>query len=227
MTYLQLCQRLRQEARISGTGPVSVIGQTGEMLLITQWINTALENLWGKYGQWEFARYDFSFPTIAGVSTYNSTAAVPDLLRWRVDDYDSLRCWRTSIGSTDERYLIPTSWEDFRTVRLFSSSRTQTGTPMEYAVKPNNELIFWPIPDDIYTISGEFYSTVTHLVNDNDVPVFPSDYHMLLVWEALRLTGAYQASPEKYMHGQTEYKRMLNQIRREYLPTIDNGEPLA
>ena len=227
MTYLELCVRLVQEARISGTGPVSVIGQTGEMLLVTQWINTALQNLWGKYGQWQFARFDFSFPTISGVSTYPSTAAVPDLLRWITDDTESMRCWRTSIGSTDERYLIPISWDDFRDVRLFSTSRTQTGTPLEYAVKPNNDLIFWPIPDDTYTISGEFYCSVTSLVNNSDVPAFPADFHMLIVWEALRLTGAYQKSPENYMHGQAEYRRMLNQIRRQYLLPVDTGMPLA
>jgi len=31
MNFLQLAQRVRQEAGISGDGPVSVVNQTGEM----------------------------------------------------------------------------------------------------------------------------------------------------------------------------------------------------
>ncbi len=41
MNFLSLCQRLRSEARIPGTGPSSVTGQTGELAKIVEWITTA------------------------------------------------------------------------------------------------------------------------------------------------------------------------------------------
>ena len=45
MNFLSLCQRLRSEARIPGTGPSSVTGQTGELAKIVEWITTAYEDI--------------------------------------------------------------------------------------------------------------------------------------------------------------------------------------
>ena len=60
-----------------------------------------------------------------------------------------------------------------------------------------------------------------------DVPIFPSRYHMAIVWKALMYYAAYAAADEKYAHGQNQYKAMKAQMEFSELDDMTFGEPLA
>ena len=53
------------------------------------------------------------------------------------------------------------------------------GFPIYYVVF-NNQLYFYPIPDDTYTVRLYYYKKANQLVNTTDVPVLPERYHYLL-----------------------------------------------
>jgi hypothetical protein len=219
---------MRREARISGNGPVSVLSQTGEMQMVVEWVQSAYQDIQNLSDLWEFLRTDFSFNTIASTSTYTPTAAgLTELLNWRTADYDSVKCYLTATGVNDEQYITQISWDDMRGTRMLGSSSTQAGRPTEYAIKPNKSIVFWPVPDAVYTVSGEYYKRAQTMTANTDEPNFPSTFHMILVWLAMRYSGAYQAAPEKYMHADNEYKRLLSGLRRDQLPGLSMGGPLA
>lgn len=228
MTFLEICQRVRREARISGSGPVSVLSQTGEMAMIVEWVQSAYQDIQNLSPFWEFLRNDFSFNTIASTSTYTPTAAgLSELQNWRVTDYDAIRCYLAATGISDQQYLTQLTWDEMRGVRLLGSSSTQSGRPTEYAIRPNKSIVLWPIPDDVYTVTGEYYKRAQTMSANTEEPIFPSAYHMALVWLAMRYSGAYQAAPEKYMQGDNEYKRLLSSLKRDQLPKMSLGNPLA
>jgi hypothetical protein len=198
------------------------------MLLITQWVQSAYQDIQNMSMFWEFLRADFSFSTIAATSTYTPTAAgLTELLNWRTTDYDSIKLYLTSDGVSGEQYISQIDWDNMRGIRLLGSSSTQTGKPTEYAIRPNKSIVLWPIPDAIYTVSGEYYKKPQTLTANADEPIFPSAYHMILVWLAMRYSGAYQAAPEKYAHADNEYRRLLSGLKRDQLPRISMGDPLA
>lgn len=228
MNFLQLCTRTRREARISGSGPVSVLAQSGEMQMIVEWVQSAYEDVQNLSALWEFLRFDFSFNTIASTATYTLAAVgLTELQGWRTADCDAISCYRATSGSADQQAIIKISWDDMRGSRLFGSSATQTGRPMEYAIKPDKSIVFWPMPDAAYTVVGEYYKRPQTLVNNTDEPLFPQAFHMMLVWLALRYSGAYQSAPEKYLHGDNEYKSLLYGLRRDQLPKATMAGPLA
>lgn len=222
MTYLELCQRLRQEAGLSGTGPASVLSQTGEMKRIVDWVASAYEDIQNLHATWRFLRTDFSFSTIASTQDYLPTSvSLSDFGSWIKKD---IRIY-SSVADEDSLEYCP--WEIFRQAYYFGSNRTQTGRPTVITVKPNNALALWQLPNDVYTVNGEYYKTAQSMTANADSPLIPTRFQMIIVWKGLMHYGAYAGADEKYAHGSNEYKKLLALLEYDQLEDFTFGEPLA
>jgi hypothetical protein len=225
MNYLQLCQRLRQEARISGTGPTTTVSQTGEYLKVVDWIDTAYEDIQNLHETWKFLQKPFSFTTTVGKRDYTPTeAGYASLRRWKHSSHGDIRCYLTA---GDEQRLAYLPWDTFRDIYLIGNSRTQTGRPGVFSIEPDDTINFDYLPDQVYTVVGEYYQNPDILSGDTDTPLFPVNFHMVIVYRALMYYGADYAAEEKYTHGQNEYKRLLRRMEQTQLPTLSWGSPLA
>jgi hypothetical protein len=221
MNYLQLCQRLRLEAGISGNGPTSVTGQTGEMSEVVTWIDSAYNDIQARRHNWEFLRNDFTFPCVVGTSAYAITVAT-DLGTWKTDSF------RVSLDTlNDEQWMNCLTWEEMRDFRLFGSNRYVTGQPMDFAVKPNKSIVVWPIPDDTYDINGEYWKKPAIMTTNTSEPLFPERFHMVIVWRALMLYGGFQEANAKYQHAEKEFNRLYFALESDQLPSDFSYEPLA
>jgi len=206
---------------LSGTGPASVISQTGESKKIVEWVQAADEDIQNMYPDWEFLRDDFSFSTIAAQQSYTPTqAGESTLANWKVNERGDVRIYSSVL---DESYLVYMPWQEFKSTYLFGSSRSQTGRPTVFSIKPNNSIIFHPIPNAVFNCNGEFYGKAVTMATNTADPQFPSQFHMILVWRALTLYGAYDAADERYTHGQNEYLRILTALKRDQMPQITWG----
>ena len=220
MNFLQLVQRLRMEAGVSGTGPVSVVAQTGEMAELVTWIQAAYQDIQNLRPNWRFMQDEFTFPMIAGVKAYlPSAVSLDDLAIWLPDDV------RAYLVVADESALTYEPWADFRAIRDMGA--IPTGRPTHFSIKPNNALVFWPTPDDDYTCRGEYICVPDELSGNTDTPIIPAQYHMLIVWRALTSYGAALAAEEKYNHGLQEYRRLMKAMEATQLPDEDIWEPLV
>ena len=222
MNYLALCQRLRQEAGLSGIGPVSVLNQSGEMKRIVDWISAAYEDIQNLHATWRFLRDDFSFPTIANTQEYKPAAvSISDFGSWVKEDI------RLYSAISDETALIYYPWSTFRETYLYGSHRLQTERPTVISVKPDEALVLWAIPNGIYTVNGEYYKTGDLMSANTDIPLIPSRFHMIIVWKALMHYGAYAGADEKYAHGNNEFRRLLANLEYDQLEDTTYGESLA
>jgi len=222
MNFLQLCQRLRSEAGIPGVGPSSVAGQTGELLRVVQWIEEAYEYIQNLYSTWRFLQKSFSFNTIASTSTYTPTGIVlSDLLSWKTNDI------RVYLTEGDETLLAFVPWENFRPYYNFGSLRSQEGKPSVVTIKPDNSIMFWPKPDQIYTIDGQYHRVADILDGNIDTPIFAAPYHLAIVWYALMLYAGALGAPDVYAHGQTQYRSVVRKLMASQLPRITFGASLV
>ncbi len=192
------------------------------MKRVVDWISTAYEDIQNLHATWRFLRNDFSFPTIVNTQEYMPTAvSVPDLAEWIRSD---IHIYKTV---EDESSLEYYPWETFRRAYQYGSRRTHAGRPSVVTVKPNNALVLWPIPNDVYTITGEYYKSAHRMVANDDVPIIPVRYHMIIVWRGLMHYGSYAGAEEKYVHGNNEFRRILNLLEHDQLEALVYGEPLA
>ena len=225
MNFLALCQRLRQEAGLSGTGPTTVAGQVGEMKRVVDWVAEAYNDIQTARTTWRFLRNDFSFETTAAEQDYTpAEAGITDLADWIKRD---IKIYSTASGVNTERWLEYELWNFFKAYYMFGSHRTQTGWPTVITVNPDNNLYLWQIPNDEFTVSGEYYQTADIMTEDADVPIFPARFHMDIVWRGLMFYGAYAGAAEKYTHGNNEHGKKFRELEIDQLDEPSWGEPLA
>lgn len=224
-TFLELCSRTRQEAAIAGTGPAAVTGQTGEMKRIVDWVTTAYQDIQNLHRNWEFLQTEFDFPTVIGQQSYTIVqAGLPELKDWMKCDY---RAYTTSVGVSDEQRLIYWDWRAFRRTFLIGNARLQTGRPLYFTIKPDKSIAFFPIPDAVYTIDGEYFKRPQVMTVNTDEPLFPEEFHLILVWMALMNYGSYENAPEAYARGQENFNQLLKKLETDQLPEICRGRALA
>lgn len=225
MNFLQLCQRLRAEAGIAGSGPATTISQIGELGRIVEWVLSADEDIQNTYANWKFLQTSFTFPTIDTTQSYApGDVSLSDLAIWKYDRADDLTIY-SSI--TDEQHLIYIPWDDFQGAYMFGATRTQTGRPTIVTIKPDNSMYLWTIPDDVYTVTGEYFKKAQAMTVDASEPIIPSQFHMIIVWRGLMMYGAFSGAPDLYAHGQAEYRNLLRKLEKSQLPEIGFGDPLT
>lgn len=221
MNKLNLCKRLRQEAGIAGLGPDSTIGQKGELRRIVDWIDAAYQDIQDKHDDWEFLRDEFSFDCVVGTDTY-AASTVENLANWRLP---SVRIYLTTLR--DERWLNYIPWNLFRDTRRMQSNRFVEGRPINFSIKPDKSMVLWPIPDETYTIEGEFYRVPYTMDVDTDTPIIPERYHLAIVYNALMKYAAYIGEPSLYANAQKDYGRLINKLEIDRAPRLMAGPALA
>lgn len=214
MTFLELVKRLSVEAGI-GPGPTTVLGQTGEYARVIGWIQSAHEEIQGVHAGWNFLWTPIVLPAVPPI------ASPADLGEWSADGF---RCYLTATGTDDEQFLVYVPWDQFRDAYLLGTGATVTGRPSIISIKPDDSLIVWPVPDDTYTVSGEYYSLPKIMTVDSSVPAFPQ-HHMAIVWKGLMLYARYSSEPDKYAIDQ--YKPLLRKLELSQLPKLMWGAPLV
>jgi hypothetical protein len=224
MTFLELCKRVRSEAGISGTGPATVVGQTGEMERVVNWTNQAWEDIQNHRTNWLWMRGDFSFESTADKADY--TAAEAGIAtRFRDWDVNTIKSYKTSIGVANEQELYELSYLDYR--RIYLTGSRNAGTPTSFAISPSKQLLLGPKPEDIYTVNGQYWKSPQALTADADEPEMPEEFHMLIVWMALERYGLFESAGECIATGQKYSKRLIGRLEINQLPDVEMAPPLA
>lgn len=224
-TFLHLCQKLRLMAGISGTGPSSVsMNANNEYARVVEWIRAADLEIQEAYDDWRFMWVNFDFQTVPGQGTYTPAevcAGLPANTRPQRYDEESFRYWLTSQGSAGEQFMTWCPYTLFRDVWLLGTNRTQQGVPQYVTQAPDENLLLAPIPNAIYTITGQFYRKAVTLNDDGDVPVYPAQYHELPIWWALVKYAGFEEASAVYMHAQNMLNITLSTMERRERPHVE------
>lgn len=228
MTYLQLCQRLRQECGVSGTGPSTVTGQTGEMKRLVDWIAEAWMEIQEAHEDWKFQRLSASWTTTLGQAIYTTAQCgitAGTFARWIPGEF---RQYLTASGTDTEMHLGEMSYERWRGTYQFGPNRGVNSTPMVVAITPADSIALGPYPLAGYTITGDYYRSSVLLAADSDVPALPTRHNpMMIVYRAMMMYGIYEAAPEVFAMGKSEFDTRMARLERDQLPEMGVGGALA
>lgn len=222
MTFLQIFQRLWRECDVAGTAPTTVVGQTGEGLRLKEWASQAFVDLQNKRPNWEWMRTTKSFDTVASQQSYDITTdlSLTDFASWKKD---SFRIYLKSAGVGNEILLPYYEYNFFRNYWELGIQTTNESRPIAISAKPDKDLVFGPVPDAVYTVTGEYYKTATELSLDADTPELPDRFHMLIVYLAMMDYGGFEAAAEVYERGRVKSREMMNKLEIDQLPEITLG----
>lgn len=190
MTYLELAQKLRQESGIAGTGPSDVTSQTGILLRIVDWINDAWMDIQAARENWDWMWVeDATADTVASQKDYAPVAdfslAATDLAHW---DVETMRMYKTADGKSSEGFLTFKPWKEFK--QSYTLGDPDNSTPSIFTITPSGNIRLFPPPDDIYTLTCNYYKQPSRMTADSDVPELPSWLHDA-IWARALLEYAY------------------------------------
>lgn len=227
MTFLELVKELCDECGISATGPSTVLNQTGDFKRAVRWITRAWQRIEGLQPDWDWLRTSFSFITVDGQAVYplGTGAGTVGVTRANFRSWinNSFTYYTTSVGIRSEVPILDfidySEWQRFYNIGVL---KTTNVPPMQVAIGPNDEIVFsGPTPAG-YTITGDYFKKATPMVLDADVPGIPdADKHVIIVYRAMMFYGAAYSAPEVYQEGETEYKKILSELKIECLPEIE------
>jgi hypothetical protein len=224
VNFLAICQRTRQECDIPGTGPTTVVGQTGELRRIVDWCATAWTDIQNKATDWRWMRRSFTVNTTSSDDQYASSdctdttdsAVISRFSHWLIDCDTPLLIYLTSAGVGTQHELTYWDWNDFK--RVYKMGTQNTGYPSIWSIDPNNNLRLGPSPNGIYTVTGDYQMSAETLALDATTPGMPSQFHMLIVYEAMKKYAGFAGAPEVFARAQLEGGPMMLALQANQLP---------
>lgn len=225
MTFLQLCQRLRQEVGAAGTGPSAVTNQTGELKRIVDWIATSDEEVQQEYDEWKFMVGTFAIDTVADDGSYAASDCVTpitDLRNWKTETF---KIYLSATGVSDETPLYYMDYQEW--YEIYNTGTQTSNRPKHFAIGPDMSIKLGPAPNAVFRVSGEYQKSVDTLAANSDEPIYPDEYHMLPVYLGMMKYGRYTGAVEVYADGERLYKKLLRRMERTQLPRIRTAGPLA
>lgn len=225
-TFLQLAQDLRREAGISGSGPSSVAGQSGELARVVNWVRNAWTDLQNKRQDWLFQNTsaDLTLTTARTVDLSATTPALTDVAEW---DVQSFRLSTPALSLADEQKLEFMPYKVFRD--LYERGQRPTGRPIVFTVNPSGSIVFDATPDKAYRLRADYRRSTQILSADADTPRAPAEHHQVIVWYALSRYAGFEEAGSQYAIAKTNfddaYLALVND--RRCTPRMRFGEPLA
>ena len=107
MTFLELCQTVRQEVGVSGTGPTTVLNQEGQLKVIVDFVADSDFQIQILWEDWEFLWAQYSSTLSTGVAA-PAVAKPTDLGTW------DMRSFYLDYTTNESAFLAPLSYIDWR-----------------------------------------------------------------------------------------------------------------
>jgi len=221
MNYLELCQRVRLECAISGSGPAAVTGQVGVYSKLVNWVNDAWREIQLDKTQWLFMWGEFTFDTIINTPDTTTTGlTVRDFTR------EPLVIYHKATGLDDKGFIPYLKYKDW--YARYGASHVPAGRPQVWTVLPNGALRLTPKPDGEYVVIGNGHLKPQTLINNADIPILPEEYHLAIMWLACSKWFADQEAGQRQQDMMNNYLSIKDELLRDQLPTMDWGyQPLS
>lgn len=222
MNFLQLCQRFRREAGISGTHASTASTVTIDMK-VQDWINDAWMDI-QLSRRWDWMRSNVTFNTVSGQRDYTSSDAAGIALIRRWDE-------RFSYISDSNSIRYPLYWLAYHELReVFERSTAQSGRPQYIAVKPGSamQLRMSYTPSAAEGVSLWGWLNGTYLSGNTDEPELPTSDHMIIVHKALMSYALKEAQGELLLSAKQGYEEKFKLLIEGQSDEMETTvEPLA
>lgn len=231
-TNLVLCKKLRQNCVDSGTGPITVVGQTGELLRLVDWISDSWNDIQTSSEFWRWMRKSFYVDTVAADGAYAfgdctdtvSLAVITRWARWYQGKYD-WKCYLSSGGVAGEYFLIWMDWEDFK--YQYRKGTQTDGKPIHVSQDPTGAFVLGPKPSAVYRVSGDYQIGTQIMTADADLPEMPARFHDLIMYEAMSKYGGNRIAPEAMVRALAEGTPLRASLELDQLPRMRLGRPMV
>jgi len=209
MTFLELCQTVRQEVGLSGTGPTTVVSQEGQLKVVVDFVIEADHQVQGLWSDWNFLWSQYSSTTSSGTRA-PALQKPTDLGTWDEDSFFLDYTTNTFYGLTPLDYIAYR--QDHR------QGVATNAIPSYVVVQPDKNVILDPPPDATYTITADYWKTPVRLSANADISAIPPRFHRVIIARAKTMWAEREEAPEILLASSAEYQDLLDKLEADSLP---------
>jgi len=215
-TYLEICQSVRAQAGIAGSGPSNVQNQVGIYANVVRWVDEAYNEIQTLHPNWNFL---YSQRTLTFPSGFNSYPVLlsEGLREIANDSY----VWQFQLGRKTRLEYLP--WHIYKNADRFLED--ETGSPEVITADPSGNLVIWPTPDEDYQITFEGFIVPDVMDISSDIPIIPAQYHDLIKLKALMKYSENFTADTVYRSADTNFRLMLRKMQFSELPRDNLVQP--
>ena len=210
-TFLELCQKMRRDIGIQGSGRTSVASQTGNYQRLVDYIADADDEIQCLYEDWDFLRTSVAFDTAADTSTYTAAAInAGSVGKWDVESF------AFQPYTDNYRPILELDFHAYKNTGMRYGT-DPTNEPTQFVLDQNEDIILIPTPDATYSIIAEHWAAPTRLVDNTDVSVIPARFHQIIIELATMKYGVYDENPTLIQMAKYQYDEV-------WLPRLEAAE---
>lgn len=230
MNFLQIVQRACSESGIvPGEGrPASVSGASGIEAKFCNWVASSWSDIQSMEPNWFWLRREFDGAMVSLQMRQNAASLGASRFRsWMPFSDDGIglfTIYDPALGRADEGEIC---FVPYSTAVAWDRGVPLAARPSAYSIDHLSQLVMACPPDKAYRLRGTYNRSVQVLTKDSDTPECPPEHHELIVYRTLVKQAAFDVVPEQMSYWMSEHDRMLGNLRREQLPDIRLGGPLA
>jgi len=207
--FLELCQLTLAKAQFSGTGPGSVLNQTGEAKQVVESVQAAWLAIQDEENHWAFLSDEQQSLTVIGRKNYMPA----DLNAPELKGIDKLFCEQTPLT-----YLSPAEFKDrFR----FGTEQGQPRYVTQDLIGGISKIVLYPIPDKAYNLHLEYKKKPQFFINNEDIPNIDLRHRWAIVYLAALDLAQQQEDGGLHQQMTQKYAEALQNMHSQYLPTWD------
>lgn len=228
MTLLQIVQRAYREYGLAGSGPVSVLNQSGRNSDVVEWVKSAYEEIQLERPDWNFLWGQVTANLTANVDTYDPTAApfgISNGVRAFAQRLGASYIYPTAQGVNGRLFMRFLPWEEFC---KYIVPPVTGSMPTVFTLRPDGDLQYYPKPTAACTAVHEYWKNpATFTPDDADVPILPAWAHMAIVWKAVMIGCGKTQNWARFDTAEEEYMKIRSRLGQSALPQITHAGPLA
>lgn len=209
MTFLELCQTVRQEVGVSGTGPTTVLNQEGQLKVIVDFVADSDFQIQILWEDWEFLWAQYSSTLSTGVAA-PAIAKPTDLGTW------DMRSFYLDYTTSEAAFLAPLSYIDWRS--NYRQGVATDALPTYVVVQPDKNIFVDAPPDKAYTITADYWKTPTRMAANATVSPIPEQFHRTIVARAKTMWAEREEAPDILVGASAEYADVLDKLESNSLP---------
>ncbi|MES2942924.1 MAG: hypothetical protein V4772_08650 [Pseudomonadota bacterium] len=226
MNFLSLVQRAASECGAANV-PQSVLGQTGEALRFVNWVNEAWNDIQSSHQDWLWLRSSTSFALTQGQAIYTPVECGISSGNFGDWDRETFRYYTTASGLPTEMFVGYMDYDKWRDIYQFGSQRDVESQPIHATITPDKSLGMGPSPAAGYTFSADYYLAPSYMAANADIPLLPTQFHLLIVYGAMMSYAAFESAQEVYQRGEKKYKEVMQKLIVDQLPELMVGDALT
>ena len=210
--FLALCQAVRRDCGISGSGPAAVTSQTGTLLKVVEWTAKAWVDIQRKRRDWRFMAASHSGSLSVSKQEYNAsdfsiaTAVLGEI------DHESFY-----LG-TDQLPLQYHDWIEWRKERYGITPKTTK--PQRWTINLAGNVLLDSIPDQAYAFTFDYRKAVQILAENTNTPYMPADYEDAIIALACQYYADYNEMAALSRTFEIRHINAMTDLENDQSPTV-------